>query len=727
VSPHRCRFHVTAVIAFLAVLVGALLVMHGQAVAQPSGWTLTKTPNPTTYTAAGQIINYTYVITNSTGSNGTLFSLTDDRVTTINCPTNNVPPNGTLTCTGSYTITAADVIAGSVTNHAIATGDRCNDGCNVSAQAQATVNFVAQPSWTLTKTPNPTTYTAAGQVVAYSYLLTNTGNVAINAISINDNKVAPVSCPANSLAPGANMTCTGNYTTTAADVTNGSVVNTATATGTPAAGALQPVTAQATITFRLPPTGSITIIKTATGGNESFNFTSSVPAAGSFALVTAGGTAQRTFTNLTPATYTFTEVNLPLSWKLTALSCTGDTGGVPTTVNLSNRSVSIGLDGGEAITCTFTNFFDADAHRQQTQAVIQRFLSHRVQLLSDNEPDRNRFVRRFQGSLWGDDDQTRGGSDGPFSFSGNSTALSSQLAFSTSLSRIAQAHADVDAKNESFMAYARAGKPPRPRVVAQDNGLDVWVEAHFSQFKADDLGVSNRGHFGVIYLGADYLLTPSLLVGALVQYDWMGEQSRTLSTAVDGQGAMAGPYMTVRLAPNVFFDARAAWGTSDNVVNPFGLFEDKFTTSRWLARANLTGNWRFGDIRVTPSAGVTFVEEKQLSYVDRLGVLIPSQTVSLGRFDAGPEIAYRIVADSGATFEPHVALKGIWDFRKPDSTNSVAGLVVSGDEFHAKVQTGLLARIPNGWSIRTVVSYDGVGSRNFHNVSGQLWMNFPLH
>ena len=90
-------------------------------------------------------------------------------------------PGGTKTCTGSYTTTAADVTAGSVTNTATASGIP-TAGSLPDATAQATITFVGTPSWTLTKTPTPTTYSAAGQVINYSFLLRNTGNVAISAI-----------------------------------------------------------------------------------------------------------------------------------------------------------------------------------------------------------------------------------------------------------------------------------------------------------------------------------------------------------------------------------------------------------------------------------------------------------------------------------------------------------------------------------------------------------------
>ena len=52
---------------------------------------------------------------------------------------------------------------------------------------------------------------------------------------------------------------------------------------------------------------------------------------------------------------------------------------------------------------------------------------------------------------------------------------------------------------------------------------------------------------------------------------------------------MAGPYVSARLGPNLYFTGRAAWGISENEVDPFGLYTDDFSTDRWLASAELTG------------------------------------------------------------------------------------------------------------------------------------------
>jgi len=82
---------------------------------------LTKTASPTTYSAAGQVITYTYVVTLNSGDPYNI-EITDDKVGDFYC--GSVDGMSTpLTCTRTYTITADDVTAGSVTNTATAIGN----------------------------------------------------------------------------------------------------------------------------------------------------------------------------------------------------------------------------------------------------------------------------------------------------------------------------------------------------------------------------------------------------------------------------------------------------------------------------------------------------------------------------------------------------------------------------------------------------------------------------
>jgi hypothetical protein len=189
---------------------------------------------------------------------------------------------------------------------------------------------------------------------------------------------------------------------------------------------------------------------------------------------------------------------------------------------------------------------------------------------------------------------------------------------------------------------------------------------------------------------------------------------------------MAGPYLSVRLAPDMFFDARAAWGLSANHVDPFGQYSDPFATNRWLAHAKLTGNWHWGLLRVTPSVAFDYIQERQHDYIDSLGVAIPSQTVALGRMSFGPEIARRFIGSDGTAYEPMVALTGQWDFERPQVA-ALDGALVSDHAFHVRAEAGLLMRSATGLSGRIAVTYDGIGSDSLHAYGAQVSIRMPLH
>jgi hypothetical protein len=96
------------------------------------------------------------------------------------------------------------------------------------------------PELMLVKTANPTTYDTVGQLITYSFAVSNTGNVVIiPPITIDDDRTANESCPAMTtvgngdsfLDPEETIVCIATYTVTLADLTSGAVTNTATASG----------------------------------------------------------------------------------------------------------------------------------------------------------------------------------------------------------------------------------------------------------------------------------------------------------------------------------------------------------------------------------------------------------------------------------------------------------------------------------------------------------------
>src|SRR3989441_8246069 len=72
--------------------------------------------------------------------------------------------------------------------------------------------------------PGPTI--VVGSLVAWQYVVTNTGQVSLTHVVVADDRGVPVTCPRTTLAVGQSMTCTGSGVATAGQYTN---VGTATA------------------------------------------------------------------------------------------------------------------------------------------------------------------------------------------------------------------------------------------------------------------------------------------------------------------------------------------------------------------------------------------------------------------------------------------------------------------------------------------------------------------
>ncbi len=212
---------------------------------QQGGLGLTKSASPVTYATLGTIVSYSYEVKNT--GNVTLagpFTVNDDKLGAIACPAGNLAPNATVTCSASHPVTQADLDAGSITNNATAT-----DGTLTSNESQATVAAVQTRALTIDKVAEEKSYVKAGDLLHYSYLVTNAGNVTLHdAITVTDDKAA-VSCPAlpaAGLAPNASVTCTATYVVTQADLDAGSVTNIAYATSGTTTSPTDTVTVPAT-------------------------------------------------------------------------------------------------------------------------------------------------------------------------------------------------------------------------------------------------------------------------------------------------------------------------------------------------------------------------------------------------------------------------------------------------------------------------------------------------
>lgn len=312
---------------------------------------------------------------------------------------------------------------------------------------------------------------------------------------------------------------------------------------------------------------------------------------------------------------------------------------------------------------------------------------------------------------------------------GASAEGAARYSFSTSLSAIVRAN-EADDKRKAAEAGLNFANATTALPSVRRNPFDIWVDARYLSFEDPSLASNENGHFGLVSVGADYVATPSLLIGLMAQFDSMSVRSEVESTETKGKGWLVGPYMTARLSNALFWQVRGAWGETDNEVSPFLTYTDNFTSSRWLASSSLTGRWTSGAWTFSPSAAVSYIEDTTESYKDTFGITISSITSRLGQAKIGPEIAYAFRLSSGMIVEPHAAIQLIWNFANEGEAaglGSIDSEAPGSATVRGRTELGLRAKTVGGIAVGISGSYDGIGAEGFSAIAGKAALAVPLN
>ena len=229
------------------------------------------TSSPTaSFSAAGATVAYNYAVTNTGATTLTSIGVADNHVAGggVSCPQSSLAPGASETCTASYHVTQSEVDAGSVTNSATALASNPKGTAVTSSASGATVTAAPSSSLSLTASSLASSYSTAGTVIGYRYLVTNTGQTTLHGVGVTDSRVtgANLSCPQTTLTPAASMTCTGTYQVTQSDVDSGSLSSSATAAGlNPGNSAVSSSVSSITVTASATPSLSL-IVQAGPGG-----------------------------------------------------------------------------------------------------------------------------------------------------------------------------------------------------------------------------------------------------------------------------------------------------------------------------------------------------------------------------------------------------------------------------------------------------------------------------
>jgi hypothetical protein len=172
------------------------------------------------YIEVSGAVAWTYVVKNLSNAELTDIVVVDNRGVTVSCPGNTLDSGLEMTCTASGVATAGQYAnTGTVTASPPAGADvEASDpshyyGATLGLSLEKRTN--GQEADTA---PGPTI--EVGGPVAWTYLMTNGGNVTLSGVTVSDSQGEAVTCPKNALAPGESMTCTASGTAVAGQYAN---------------------------------------------------------------------------------------------------------------------------------------------------------------------------------------------------------------------------------------------------------------------------------------------------------------------------------------------------------------------------------------------------------------------------------------------------------------------------------------------------------------------------
>ena len=129
-----------------------------------------------------------------------------------------------------FTFLPEETTCRNITTGATVTPERMADGFMVDPDPFGVISctvFNREAALTITKSASPSTFSAAGQTITYTYVVKNISSVPLHDVTVEDSRLGQIECPMTHLDPGESMTCVATHVTTQADVAAGQIPNSA--------------------------------------------------------------------------------------------------------------------------------------------------------------------------------------------------------------------------------------------------------------------------------------------------------------------------------------------------------------------------------------------------------------------------------------------------------------------------------------------------------------------
>ena len=169
----------------------------------------------------GDPVLWEYVVENASGVKLSDIKVTDDQGEQVSCPGTTLDPGASMTCTAHGTAVACQYsnVGTVIAKDPNGVEVEASDPSHYFGDQNSAIAIEKRTNGQhVTAAPGP--QVAVGSPVAWTYLVTNTGDVQLTNVKVADDKGVVVTCPKTSLNPGEAMTCTGAGTAAAGQYQN---------------------------------------------------------------------------------------------------------------------------------------------------------------------------------------------------------------------------------------------------------------------------------------------------------------------------------------------------------------------------------------------------------------------------------------------------------------------------------------------------------------------------
>ncbi|MCM2293788.1 putative Ig domain-containing protein, partial [Allorhizobium sp. BGMRC 0089] len=257
------------------------------------------------------------------------------------------------------------------------------------------------------------------------------------------------------------------------------------------------------------------------------------------------------------------------------------------------------------------------------------------------------------------------------------------LSFSTSLAQMQSARDSADGASGGY-----------------DSSFNIWIDGALLAHKDQGMESGKWGRFGMLNLGADYLLTDKALIGLSFHYDYMSDPTDS-DSLLTGNGWLAGPYTSLEIGKGVFWNASLRYGGSSNDIST-DFWNGSFDTTRWMADTSIEGQWALDHATtLTPKLRLLYFSEtvKTYSVTNSSGdaIAIDGFNEKQFRVSLGAEIARSFTLENGSRLTPKLGLTG-----------GFSG--VDGSGAFGQATAGISMQTANDWAVNSNLLFNLEGN-----------------